>query len=1003
MEQTFEARFLSARRAVIAARFQNLNEMQREGVLTTQGPLLLLAGAGSGKTTVLINRIANLIAFGEGSDSNEIPEYIAEADVTYLEDYLKTRDPAMQQQAERLCALRPAAPWSILAITFTNKAANELKARLQALLGDYAMDVWAMTFHAACCRILRREIDRLDGYTGRFTIYDTSDSERVMKDILKDFGLDEKSLPPRLALSVISKAKDKRQGPEQFSKHAGKSGDYRMDRIAQLYAEYEKRLHEANALDFDDIILKTVELLEQFEDVRTYYQRKFHYVMIDEYQDTNQLQYQLTALLAGGYENICVVGDDDQSIYKFRGATIENILSFEKQFKGARVIRLEQNYRSTQAILNAANAVISHNRGRKGKKLWTQNAAGDRITVYEAASESDEANYISSRIISMSKGKNFKDFAVLYRTNAQSNAVENAFKRSGIPYRIIGGTRFFDRAEVKDMLAYLCVINNRADELRLQRIINNPPRGIGGKTLEMAQRQAAAAGVPLYTVVSDPYSYPSLEKSAAKLMAFTVVIEECAELLTTLSLPDFYEEVMLRTGYLKMLEEKDDVEARTRAENVRELKSSILAYMENTDTPTLAGFLEEIALYTDIEQYDPDADAVVMMTMHAAKGLEFPNVFLTGFEEGLFPSNRCLNEPEELEEERRLCYVAITRAKQNLVISYARQRMLYGRTTTNLPSRFVDELPAEFVKRAGALRVFPTAVFRFRSLLRSVRSRRRWRRDPSIPGSLRPCPALLFFLIAFCDILLLSEALNDGTILHPASRFVKRAGLTNYMPAGFSFLYSLNFRNTCGKFRDPCVDPVRSPDGTGVVRRLHEAEVRRQDGRLVQAHCAQQLPRDDIAAGITGNNNAIQIFLIQILLDKQIGQAVEQRHDIGTDCVIIIRAQEQHRVAGADGGQYLIGDASAVEASALRGKVQAGFIGAAPAVMDGAVLQRDGLCLERGRQMREHLLAEPDRIGAHVVRRVEHEKLWPVKAWQFKLQKPLRQLRQLMRIGLLPT
>ena len=520
MEQTFEARFLSARRAVIAARFQNLNEMQREGVLTTQGPLLLLAGAGSGKTTVLINRIANLIAFGEGSDSNEIPEYIAEADVTYLEDYLKTRDPAMQQQAERLCALRPAAPWSILAITFTNKAANELKARLQALLGDYAMDVWAMTFHAACCRILRREIDRLDGYTGRFTIYDTSDSERVMKDILKDFGLDEKSLPPRLALSVISKAKDKRQGPEQFSKHAGKSGDYRMDRIAQLYAEYEKRLHEANALDFDDIILKTVELLEQFEDVRTYYQRKFHYVMIDEYQDTNQLQYQLTALLAGGYENICVVGDDDQSIYKFRGATIENILSFEKQFKGARVIRLEQNYRSTQAILNAANAVISHNRGRKGKKLWTQNAAGDRITVYEASSESDEANYIASRIISMSKGKNFKDFAVLYRTNAQSNAVENAFKRSGIPYRIIGGTRFFDRAEVKDMLAYLCVINNRADELRLQRIINNPPRGIGGKTLEMAQRQAAAAGVPLYTVVSDPYSYPSLEKSAAQLRPY---------------------------------------------------------------------------------------------------------------------------------------------------------------------------------------------------------------------------------------------------------------------------------------------------------------------------------------------------------------------------------------------------------------------------------------------------------------------------------------------------
>ena len=684
-----EQMFINARRQAIALDYANLNGMQQQGVMTTEGPLLLLAGAGSGKTTVLIHRVANLLRYGRGSDTNEISIPISEDEVAFLESYTAQPTPEQRPLMQYLCAVEPARPWEVLAITFTNKAANELKSRLQALLGDYAMDVWAMTFHAACCRILRREIDRLDGYTGRFTIYDSSDSERVMKDILRDFDLDEKALPPRLALSVISKAKDRRQDPAAFSKHAGKSGDFRMDRIAQLYEEYDKRLHEANALDFDDIILKTVELLETFEDVRTYYQQKFHYVMIDEYQDTNQLQYQLTSLLAGGYENICVVGDDDQSIYKFRGATIENILSFEKQFKGARVIRLEQNYRSTQAILNAANAVIAHNRGRKGKKLWTENAAGDQITVYEASSETDEANFVTNRIISMSKGKNFKDFAVLYRTNAQSNAVENSFKRSGIPYRIIGGTRFFDRAEVKDMLAYLCVINN-------------PPRGIGGKTLEMAERQAAAAGVPLYTVVSDPYSYPSLEKAAAKLMAFTVIIEECAELLQKLPLPDFYEEVMTRTGYLQMLEEKGDVESRTRAENVRELKSSILSYMENTETPTLAGFLEEIALYTDIEQYDPDADAVVMMTMHAAKGLEFPNVFLVGLEEGLFPSNRCMSEPEELEEERRLCYVAITRAKQHLVITYARQRMLYGRTTTNLPSRFVDELPAESVKRIGA-------------------------------------------------------------------------------------------------------------------------------------------------------------------------------------------------------------------------------------------------------------------------------------------------------------
>ncbi len=701
MTSDFEQRFLTARRAVIARRFSNLNDMQQKAVMTTTGPLLLLAGAGSGKTTVLINRIANLIAFGEGADSWEIPDYITEDDVCFLEDYLEHPAPEQQMHAEALSALRPAAPWSILAITFTNKAANELKDRLGKLLGEQALDVWAMTFHAACCRILRRDIDRLEGYSSSFTIYDTADAERVIKDVLKDLSMDEKAFPPRLCLSVISKAKDKAQHPDVFSRAADRSGDYRMEKIAQVYEAYQKRLHEANALDFDDIILKTVELLQGFEDVRTYYQRKFHYVLIDEYQDTNQLQYQLSSILAGGYENICVVGDDDQSIYKFRGATIENILSFEKQYKGAQVIRLEQNYRSTKSILEAANAVISHNRGRKGKKLWTNNASGDKITVYEASNESDEANYVAGRIFSMSKGKGFKDFAILYRTNAQSNALEYAFKRNSIPYRIIGGTRFFDRAEVKDMLAYLCVINNRADDLRLLRIINNPPRGIGAKTIEMASRQAEASGAPLYNVVSDPYSYASLEKAAAKLMAFTVMIEDCAELLKTLSLPDFYEEVLIRTGYVTMLETKDDVESRARLENVRELKSSIVTYCENTDMPTLSGFLEEIALYTDIEQYDAEADAVVMMTMHAAKGLEFPHVFLVGCEEGLFPGSRSLGDPEEMEEERRLCYVAITRAKQSLTICYARQRMLYGRTTTNIASRFVDELPPECVTRTG--------------------------------------------------------------------------------------------------------------------------------------------------------------------------------------------------------------------------------------------------------------------------------------------------------------
>lgn len=700
MTSDFEERFLTARRAVIASRFSNLNDMQLQAALTTEGPLLLLAGAGSGKTTVLINRIANLISFGCAYDSAEIPDYVTDADVLFLEDWLKTQPEADRAHAYALSALRPVAPWSIIAITFTNKAANELKDRLAHMLGEEALDVWAMTFHSACCRILRRDIERL-GYDRSFTIYDTSDSERVIKDVLRDMSLDEKVFAPRMVLSQISRAKDKRLDPAGFERTAAFSGDYRMEKIALIYAEYQKRLKEANALDFDDIILKTVELLESFEDVRTYYQKKFRYVLIDEYQDTNQLQYQLSSLLAGGYENICVVGDDDQSIYKFRGATIENILSFEKQYRGAKVIRLEQNYRSTEVILQAANAVISHNKGRKGKTLWTKNGGGEQITVYEAGDGAEEASYVASRIISRSRGHHFKDYAILYRTNAQSNALEYAFKRSGVPYRIIGGTRFFDRAEVKDMLAYLCLINNRADDLRLRRILNNPPRGIGPKTVEMAERQAAAAALPLYSIISDPYSYPSMEKAAQKLMAFTVMIEECAELLETESLADFYDEVLVRTGYLAMLEEKNDVESRTRAENVRELKSSILNYMENSDTPTLAGFLEEIALYTDIEQYDADADAVVMMTMHSAKGLEFPNVFLVGVEEGLFPGTRSLGDPDEMEEERRLCYVAITRAKQTLCICYARQRMLYGRTNSCLPSRFIDELPAQCIERVG--------------------------------------------------------------------------------------------------------------------------------------------------------------------------------------------------------------------------------------------------------------------------------------------------------------
>ena len=707
MNEQTATRFLQARRRYIASQFSALNDMQQEAVLSTEGPLLLLAGAGSGKTTVLINRIANLIRFGRGSESADIPDTVTEEDLGFLESMPQEPNEYERWRADSLCALEPAAPWSILAITFTNKAANELKERLSSLLGPEAQDIWAMTFHSACCRILRREIERM-GYTRSFTIYDSSDSERIMKDIIKDLGLDDKTFPAKYVLGAISREKDKMVSPEAMLQRAENSGDIRALHIARAYVKYQTQLKDNNALDFDDIIFVTVKLLMEHEDVRAYYQRKFRYVLVDEYQDTNHMQYLLTSMRAGGYENICVVGDDDQSIYRFRGATIENILNFEKQYRGSRIIRLEQNYRSTQSILNAANAVIAHNLGRKGKRLWTANGEGDPITVYEASDEGTEANFVAGQIIKQSRGREFKNYAVLYRTNAQSNAMEFAMKRNGIPYRIIGGTRFFDRAEIKDMLSYLCVINNRADDLRLKRIINNPPRGLGAKTIETAVRLAETEGKPLYSVVSDPYSYGPLEKPAMKLMQFSALIEGLAQLLEEgMSLPDFYDEVMARTGYVDMLTSKDTEENKTRLENVRELKSSIHAYVENAEIPTLAGFLEEIALYTDLEQYNEGDDAVVMMTMHSAKGLEFPHVFLVGFEDGLFPGMRAIGDPEEMEEERRLCYVAITRAKQCLTISYARQRMLYGRTTPGTASRFIREIPEAYLQRKGGFHPRP--------------------------------------------------------------------------------------------------------------------------------------------------------------------------------------------------------------------------------------------------------------------------------------------------------
>jgi len=702
LDHELELRFCRARRAAIALDFSRLNKEQQEAVLTTEGPLLLLAGAGSGKTTVLINRIANLMKYGSGSDSTEVPEWVTPEDVAFLEGYAADPGPEDRPRAQELCRLDPAAPWSILAITFTNKAAGELKERLERMLGPEANDIWASTFHSACVRILRRDIDKL-GFSSSFTIYDTDDSLRVIKDILKERNIDDKQFPPRTVMSYISRAKDEMKLAADYLAECRRGGDFRLQKMAEIYAEYERRLWDASALDFDDIILHTVRLLQQEEGVRTYYQRKFRYVLIDEYQDTNNLQYLLASTLAGGYENFCVVGDDDQSIYRFRGATIENILSFEKQYKGARVIRLEQNYRSTGNILNAANAVIRNNQGRKGKELWTKSGAGEKLQLYTAMNENDEAQYVAMRILDdYSKGRKWMDHAILYRMNAQSNQMENACKRNGIPYKIIGGTRFFDRAEVKDMVAYLCVLNNPDDDLRLQRIINNPPRGIGAKTVETAQQIAQMEGRSLYHVVKNAREYPDLQKSAAKLAVFTDMMEQLREQAKTMALPDFYEELIARTGYAVMLESKNTVEDRTRLENVRELLTSINGYLENAgEEPSLAGFLDEIALYTDLDSHDSSDDCVVMMTMHSAKGLEFPVVFAVGMEEGLFPGTRSIGEAEEMEEERRLCYVAMTRAKERLYLTCASQRMLFGHTMSNRPSRFVEEVPAEYLERTG--------------------------------------------------------------------------------------------------------------------------------------------------------------------------------------------------------------------------------------------------------------------------------------------------------------
>jgi len=696
-DTAFEKRFALARRKAILSDFPRLNDMQKQAAAATEGPLLILAGAGSGKTTVLIQRTANLLRYGSGSDSDWVPEDAAEEDIRFLEAFAKQPDASGRERMRELCAVSPVEPWRVMAITFTNKAATELKNRLEDMLGEEARDIWAMTFHSACCRILRRDIDKL-GYGTDFTIYDTNDTQSTVKRILKELELDEKNFPPRTVLTYISNAKSEMQNPGEFLASAGL--DFRKKRIAQVYEVYEKRLKEANALDFDDLLLLTVRLFQEHPEVREYYARRFRYVLIDEYQDTNRLQYLFAAAVASYHGNICVVGDDDQSIYKFRGATIENILSFEKQYKNARVIRLEQNYRSTGHILAASNAVIRNNQGRKGKELWTEKSMGEKLRLFVSEDEREEAQFAASQILAgYSAGRKWKDHAILYRMNAQSNQLEYAFKRNGIPYRVYGGMKFFDRAEVKDVLSWLCVVNNPSDTLRLMRVIGAPARGIGQKTVDTAQELAAQMGLSLFEVFARANEFPALQRSAAKLGQLVELIGDLRQLAAEVSVDQLYDQVLDRSGYLRALEARNTDEDRGRMENVNELRTNILSYMEESENSSLAGFLDEVALYTDLESMDAEADCVVLMTMHSAKGLEFPVVFVVGAEEGIFPGIRAAADEEEMEEERRLCYVAMTRAREKLIITCARRRMLFGKTMPNPQSRFIQEIPDENIDR----------------------------------------------------------------------------------------------------------------------------------------------------------------------------------------------------------------------------------------------------------------------------------------------------------------
>ena len=692
-----KSEILALRRAVLEKEFARMNDRQKQAVFTVNGPLLILAGAGSGKTTVLINRIANILRYGNAYNSTYLRDDLDENDIAACKAYIENGTP-LTTESQRHLSVSACVPRRIMAITFTNKAAGELKDRLCAMLGETANDIWASTFHSTCARILRCDGKRI-GYSSHFTVYDTDDQRRLMKSILKELDISEKNITPKSILNEISRAKDSLISPAEYALTVG--DDFRLKIISRAYTTYQKRLEDADAMDFDDLINKVVELFKKCPDVLEYYQNRFRYLMVDEYQDTNHAQYTFVRMLAEKSGNLCVVGDDDQSIYKFRGATIENILSFENTFQNATVIRLEQNYRSTQNILDAANAVIEHNTERKGKTLWTQNGTGAMIHLHTAENETDEAERITKIILDgVAAGRKFSDYAVLYRMNSQSLTFERNFAKSGVPHRIIGGTRFYERREIREMIAYLSVINNPSDEMRLRRIINTPKRSIGDRSVEVAAQIGQQTGETLFEVVSHAKDYPALSRAANKMTLFAAQMQGLIVLNNDeeVTLGELYDELVERIDYLSFLKTDDPESAEDRAANVQELASNLRRFEEENPEGTLSDFLEEVSLITDIDNYDNNADSVVLMTVHSAKGLEFPVVFLPGMEENIFPGMASVYVPSEVEEERRLAYVAITRAKEELYIFHAESRMIFGMTNRNRVSRFVEEIPETLVE-----------------------------------------------------------------------------------------------------------------------------------------------------------------------------------------------------------------------------------------------------------------------------------------------------------------